>query len=102
MTRDAGYAQGSVTLDYTTVTMSRDRGRGFNLDAMDVDESNFVATAAAVMGEFQRTQVVPEVDAYNLSALYDEVPSGNQEAYAPPPARCTANSRITLPRYRRL
>ena len=76
--RDAGYAQGSVTLDYTTVTMSRDRGRGFNLDAMDVDESNFVATAAAVMGEFQRTQVVPEVDAYNLSALYDEVPSGNQ------------------------
>ena len=81
--RDAGYAQGSVTLDYTTVTMSRDRGRGFNLDAMDVDESNFVATAAAVMGEFQRTQVVPEVDAYNLSALYDEVPSGNQEAYAP-------------------
>lgn len=81
--RDAGYAQGSVTLDYTTVTMSRDRGRGFNLDAMDVDESNFVATAAAVMGEFQRTQVVPEVDAYNLSALYGEVPSGNQEAYAP-------------------
>ena len=61
--RDAGYAQGSVTLDYTTVTMSRDRGRGFNLDAMDVDESNFVATAAAVMGEFQRTQVVTEVDA---------------------------------------
>ena len=79
--RNEGYAQGDVTLQYTTVTMSRDRGRGFSLDAMDVDESNFVATAAAVMGEFQRTKVAPEVDAYNLSTLYGKTPSQNRESY---------------------
>ena len=78
--RGEGFAQGDVTLTYTTVTMSRDRGRGFNLDAMAVDESNFVATASNVMGEFQRTKVIPEVDAYNLSTLYAKTPVENQEA----------------------
>lgn len=67
--RDEGYTQGAVTLSYETLTMTQDRGRKFQLDSMDVDETNFVATAGAVMGEFQRTQVVPEIDAYRLSAL---------------------------------
>lgn len=80
--RSSGYAEGDVSLKYTTVTMRQDRGRGFTLDAMDVDESNFVATAGTVMGEFQRTKVVPEVDAYNLSTIYGKVPGGNQEACA--------------------
>lgn len=67
--RDAGYAQGGVTLSYGTYVMTQDRGRKFQLDAVDVDESNFVATAGNVMGEFQRTQVIPEVDAYRYSKL---------------------------------
>lgn len=67
--RDSGYAQGSVTLSYETRSMSQDRGRKFQLDAMDVDETNFVATAGAVMGEFQRVYVVPEIDAYRLSKI---------------------------------
>lgn len=67
--RDKGYAQGGVTLDYETRKMTQDRGRKFQLDAMDIDETNFVATAASVMGEFQRTQVVPEIDAYRLSVI---------------------------------
>ena len=49
--------------------MTQDRGRSFNLDAMDVNESNFIATAGNVMGEFQRTKVVPEIDAYRISKL---------------------------------
>jgi len=36
---------------------------------MDVDETNFVATAANVMGEFQRTKVIPEIDAYRYSSI---------------------------------
>ena len=67
--RDEGYAQGSVTLEYQTRTMTQDRGRKFQLDAMDVDETNFVATAAAVMAEFQRDYVIPEIDAYRLSNI---------------------------------
>ena len=49
----AGYVQGAVTLSYKTYTMSQDRGRKFQLDAMDVDETNFVATATNVMNVFQ-------------------------------------------------
>ena len=67
--RDDGYAQGAVTLAWETKSMTQDRGRKFQLDAMDVDETNFVATAAAVMGEFQRTFVVPEIDAYRISKI---------------------------------
>lgn len=67
--RDNGYQMGSVTTEYETRTMTQDRGRKFQLDAMDVDETNFVATAGAVMGEFQRVHVLPEIDAYRLSAL---------------------------------
>jgi hypothetical protein len=36
---------------------------------MDVNETNFVVTAGNIMGEFQRSHVVPEIDAYRLSAL---------------------------------
>lgn len=67
--RDNGYTQGGITLTYQTREMTQDRGRKFQLDAMDVDETNFVATASRVMGEFQRTKVVPEIDAYRLSAI---------------------------------
>ncbi|HCT93000.1 MAG TPA: hypothetical protein DF613_16700 [Lachnospiraceae bacterium] len=70
--RDNGYAQGSVTMTYETRTMTQDRGRKFQLDPMDVDETNFVTTASAVMGEFQRTQVVPEIDAYRISKIATE------------------------------
>lgn len=67
--RDEGYAQGSVTFEYQTRTMTQDRGRKFQLDAMDVDETNFVVTAASVMAEFQRDYVIPEIDAYRLSNI---------------------------------
>ncbi|OUC52570.1 hypothetical protein B7939_01210 [Eggerthia catenaformis] len=71
--RDTGYKQGAVTLEYETRTMTQDRGRKFRLDAMDVNETNFVASAGAVMGEFQRTQVAPEVDAYRLSKVLTDI-----------------------------
>lgn len=67
--RDAGYVQGGVTLTYQTKQMTQDRGRKFQLDSMDIDENNFVTTAATVMGEFQRERVVPEIDAYRISSL---------------------------------
>lgn len=62
-----GAPEGDITFAYETMTMTQDRGRGFTLDEMDVDETNFVLNMGAVMGEFQRTRVVPEIDAYRLS-----------------------------------
>ena len=67
--RDEGFNRGSVTLKFTPYKMTQDRGRTFSLDAMDVNETNFVATAGTVMGEFQRTQVIPEIDAYRYSKI---------------------------------
>lgn len=67
--RDGGFAKGAVTVTYETKEMTQDRGRTFQLDAMDVDETNFAAMAGNVMGEFQRTKVIPEIDAYRYSRI---------------------------------
>ena len=80
--REKGYTQGSVVLKYQTKTMTQDRGRSFLIDAMDVDETNFVATASNVMGEFQRTRVTPEIDAYRISKLAEIAMGVEEDAQA--------------------
>lgn len=67
--RANGYAGGAITFEYETKTMTQDRSRSFLLDAMDVDETNFVSTAGAVMSTFQKENVIPEIDAYRYSSL---------------------------------
>ncbi len=67
--RDNGFVQGSASLVYETETLTQDRGRTFSLDSMDVDETNFVASASLLMSEFQRTKVIPEIDAYRYSKI---------------------------------
>lgn len=87
--RDSGFVQGAVNFGYETLTMSQDRGRTFVLDAMDVDETNFLMNATAVAGEFQRTQVIPEIDAYRYSKLYAIAKSGNRVSTDYTPAKAT-------------
>ncbi len=67
--RDSGYPMGGVSLEYETMKMTMDRGTKFQLDEMDIDETNFVTSASTVASEFQRTQVIPEVDAYRYSRI---------------------------------
>lgn len=67
--RNDGYVNGAITYSYETMTMSQDRGRRFRIDALDVDESGFSLAAANVASEFQRTEVIPEIDAYRYSKL---------------------------------
>lgn len=68
--RDKGYPEGSVTLTLKVYEMTMDRGTSFQLDAMDIDETNFIANATTVVGKFQKEQVLPEIDAYRYSKLY--------------------------------
>ena len=75
--RTNGFVDGAVTLEYQTKTLTQDRGRTFQLDRMDVDETNFVATAANIMGEFQRTKVIPEIDAYRYSSIATQAIDNN-------------------------
>ena len=86
--RDNGFVQGSVTLEWQTRTLTQDRGRTFQLDSMDVDETAFVATASAVMSEFQRTRVIPEIDAYRYSAIATQAADKGmaETGYTPAPA----------------
>ena len=82
--RNSGFAQGAVAVTYETRTLTQDRGRTFQLDAMDVDETNFAATAGAVMREFQSTKVIPEIDAYRYSKIYDLAEAaGKTSTYTP-------------------
>ena len=82
--RNSGFAQGAVAVTYETKTLTQDRGRTFQLDAMDVDETNFAATAGAVMREFQSTKVIPEIDAYRYSKIYELAEAaGKTSTYTP-------------------
>ena len=82
--RNSGFAQGAVAVTYETRALTQDRGRTFQLDAMDVDETNFAATAGAVMREFQNTKVIPEIDAYRYSKIYELAEAaGKTSTYTP-------------------
>ena len=64
--RNAGFVAGSSDGTWETLTIERDRGRSFTIDTMDNDETLGLAMAST-LGEFERTQVVPEVDAYRFA-----------------------------------
>lgn len=76
--RSNGFTTGSVDLKWNPYKLTQDRGRSFTLDSMDVDETNFVATASTVMSEFQKQQVIPEIDAYRYSKIASLAIAGSQ------------------------
>lgn len=67
--RSLGYDAGDVTLTWETHTFEYDRGRKFSLDAMDINEANFIPTATRTLDEFIRTQVVPEIDLIRIAKM---------------------------------
>ena len=64
--RNSGYVEGDVTLRNETVKCNYDRGRMFNVDAMDDIETAQVPMAN-LSGEFVRTKVAPEEDAFRFA-----------------------------------
>lgn len=64
--RNSGYVSGDVTLTNETVACNFDRGRMFTVDAMDNQESAGIAFGR-LAGEFIRTKVVPELDAFRFA-----------------------------------
>ncbi len=68
--RTDGYPKGDSSLTYTPYTLNQERGKQLFLDAQDSDESGISDLAGKLVGEFTRTRVIPEVDAYNISALF--------------------------------
>lgn len=64
--RNSGYVDGDVTLVNETVQCNFDRGRMFNVDVMDNLETAGIAFGR-LAGEFIRTKVVPEEDAFRFA-----------------------------------
>ena len=83
--RTKGFVSGAVDLSWQTMKMTKDRGRKFQIDENDVDESGFVLSAASLMGEFQRVHVIPEIDAYRYSTIAQKcIEEGSvTESYVP-------------------
>lgn len=66
--RNGGYVSGNVTLTNETVTFNYDRGRSFEVDAMDNEETAGIAFGQ-LAAEFLRTRVVPELDAFRFATI---------------------------------
>ncbi len=65
--RNGGYVGGDVTMTNETVKCNFDRGRMFTVDNMDNQETANIAFGR-LAGEFIRTKVVPEVDAFRFAS----------------------------------
>ena len=76
--RNTGYVAGDVTLTNETVKCNFNRGRMFTVDALDDQETVGIAFGR-LAGEFIRTQVVPELDAFRLAAYASTASIGSAD-----------------------
>lgn len=71
--RATGFPKGAVKINQTPYELTMERGTTFTIDRLDAEETgidNLPGKLGGNAGEFVRTQVVPEVDAYGLSKLF--------------------------------
>ena len=64
--RNAGFVPGDVDGAWQPYEITQDRGRSFMVDVMDNDETLGMAFGT-LLGEFERTEVIPEIDAYRFA-----------------------------------
>lgn len=74
--RSGGYAAGDVALTNETVQCNFDRGRMFSVDSMDDAETAGIAFGR-LAGEFIRTRVVPELDAFRFAKYASAAGTGS-------------------------
>lgn len=67
--RENGFPAGDVDVVWEPYTLRKDRAKTFSIDNMDNEETAGIAYGE-LQGEFMRTRVIPEVDAYRLSTLF--------------------------------
>ena len=64
--RNAGFVPGDVDGAWQPYEITQDRGRSFMVDVMDNDETLGMAFGT-LLGEFERTEVIPEIDSYRFA-----------------------------------
>jgi len=76
--RDNGYVRGNISVDYGEYTLEFDRGRSFQIDWVDNDETGFDAFRVAAM-EYVRTKEVPEFDATRIAKIASLAGEGTEK-----------------------
>lgn len=71
-TRSIGFNAGDLSNTWEAKTLAFDRDIEFFVDAMDVDETNMVASVANIQTVFEDEQAIPETDAYRFSKLFKD------------------------------
>ena len=66
--RNAGYVPGDTTGAWETHTIAVDRGRSYQVDYLDNEES-LGLVVGNLLGEVERVNIIPELDAYRFSKL---------------------------------
>ena len=79
--RNLGYPRGVITGSKKQYELTMDRGREFLIDAADNDETGFLVSGASAMAEFQRSHVIPEVDCYRYSKIYNIMSTGDYSSH---------------------
>ena len=74
--RNSGYVNGDVQLTWETTKFNYERGRAFTVDDMDNEETQNIAFGR-LAGEFIRTKVVPELDAFRFATYASTVGAGS-------------------------
>lgn len=82
--RDTGFVQGAVSVSARPYVLTMDRGRSFQIDREEADESGIPELAGKITGEFVRAHVIPEVDAYVLSKLAGVANAANKTVTGTP------------------
>lgn len=70
--RSGGFNRQTIANDWETKVLQHDRDVEFFVDAMDVDETNQVLSAANITNTFEEEEAIPELDAYRYSKIYYE------------------------------
>ena len=86
--RATGYVAGDLQATWETLTLAQDRGRSFQIDVMD-NEETLGMTLGGLTSQFIRTEVAPEIDAYRFAKY-----AGTANILAATPADLSASTDV--------
>jgi len=64
------YPTGTISNVWNTYNFTQDRGVEFQLDRVDPNDTNYLATVENVLKTFTNTQVIKELDTYRFNKIY--------------------------------
>lgn len=89
-----GFPEGLASMTLEDYVLRYDRGVSYLLDQVDVMQAAGIPTASAVLAEFSRSALVPEVDAVRIASVASSaIAGGKSKSYTP--AKATILSEIT-------